>query len=102
MALDFCIGQESAPPVFSLPEHMHIQLFVRTDELRRWPQLGRMSNFHADVSYEAAGLLALLQELQQVIPAFAGRPQMQATLQQLRDVCQTAIMQERGLYGFCD
>lgn len=102
MALDFCIGKEAAPPVFSLPEPMHTQLFAITDELRRLPQLGRMSNFYCDVSYEAADLAVLLQELRQVIPAFAGRPQMREALQQLLEVCQSAITQERGLYGFCD
>lgn len=102
MALDFCIGQESTPPVFSLGEQMHTQLFVRTDELRRLPQLGRMSSYFADVSYEGASLASLLQELRQVVPAFVSRPQMQATLRQLEEVCQTAIAQQKGLYGFCD
>jgi hypothetical protein len=102
MALDFCIGQESAPPVFSLPEPMHTQIFVRIDELRRLPHLGRMSNSYQDVSYEFPELVGLLREVEAVIPTFANRPQMQATLQQLRDVCQIAITQRKGLYGFCD
>jgi len=104
MALDFFIGDlaESVPPALSLPEQMHTQLFRRTDELRRLPLLGRMADFYSDVRYEGVDLWGLSQELQQVMPAFAGRPQMQATLRQLHDICQTAITQERGLYGFCD
>lgn len=104
MALDFFIGDlaENAPPALSLPEPMHTQLFRRTDELRRLPLLGRMADFYSDVSFEGADLSGLNQELQRVIPAFANRPQMQATLQRLQDICQAAISQERGLYGFCD
>ena len=104
MALDFFIGDlaESVPPALSLPEQKHTQLFHRTDELRRLPLLGRMADFYSDVSFEGADLSGLSQELQQVIPAFAGRPQMQTVLRQLHEICQTAITQERGLYGFCD
>lgn len=108
MALDFCIdiGEEEASwavPVFSLEERMHTQLFLRTDELRQLPQLGRMSHFYEDVSYEHTSLVTLLQELQQqAIPAFAGKPQMQAALRQLEKVCETAISQKKGVYAFCD
>ncbi|MES2820994.1 MAG: hypothetical protein V4812_18620 [Pseudomonadota bacterium] len=104
MAFDFFIGDltESVPPALSLPEQMHTQLFRRADELRRLPLLGRMADFYSDVSYEGVDLWGLIQELQQIMPAFAGRPQMQAILRQLHEVSQTAITQERGLYGFCD
>src|SRR4051794_10373249 len=104
MALDFFIGDpsETMPPAWSLPEQMHAQLFHRTDELRRLPQLGGGGPFYSDTSFEGADLAALLQELQQVLPAFTGRPQMHATLQQLCEICQTAINQGKGLYGFCD
>ena len=104
MALDFFIGDlaESVPPALSLPEQMHTQLFRRTDELRRLPLLGRMADFYSDARYEGVDLWSLSQELQQVIPGFAGRPQMQATLRQLYEVCQTAITEEKGVYCFCD
>jgi hypothetical protein len=107
MALDFCIdiGEEEATrsvPVFSLEQRMHSQLFLRTDELRQLPQLGRMSSFYEDVSYEHTSLVTLLQELQQVIPSWTGRPQMQEALRQLEKICQTAISQKKGVYGFCD
>jgi hypothetical protein len=104
MALDFFIGNtsESVSPALSLPEQIHAQLFHRTDELRRMPQLTRIADFYSDVSFEGADLAALFQELQQVLPAFTGRPQMHATLQKLREICQTAITQGKGLYGFCD
>jgi hypothetical protein len=104
MAYDFHIGDMDGiiPPALSLPEQMHTQLFRRTDELRRLPLLGRMADFYSDASYEGVDLCGLSQELLQAIPAFAGRPQMQAALQQLHEICQTAITQEKGLYGFCD
>ena len=53
MALDFFIGDpsESVPAALSLPGQMHTQLFHRTDELRRLPQLGRMADFCSDARY---------------------------------------------------
>ena len=107
MALDFCISTEQRkaevePPVLSLSENMHVQLFLRTNELRRLPQLERMSDFYDDVSYEGKSLVALLHELQQVIPSFIARPQMQATLRSLEQLCQTALAQGKNVYGFCD
>lgn len=104
MAFDLHIGDLEGlfPPALSLPEQMHTQLFRRTDELRRLPLLGRMADFYSDARYESVDLWGLSQELQQVIPGFAGRPQMQATLRQLYEVCQTAITEEKGVYCFCD
>ena len=107
MTLDFHISadEEKAAkelPVFSLSENMHTQLFLRARELRQLPQLGRMSDFYQDASYGQASLAALLQELRQVIPLFSGRPQMQAILQQLAEVSQTAISQGKNVYVFCD
>lgn len=107
MALDFHIStdEEKAAkqdPVFSLSENMHAQLFLRANELQQLPQLGRMSDFCQDASYRQASLAALLRELQQVIPLFAERPQMQAALRQLAEVCQTAISQGKNVYVFCD
>jgi hypothetical protein len=108
MALDVhVLDSDAARPVdwpacqFEEPIHSAI-FFGGVPVAQRYPLLRRMQDYYADTRYCGADLRALVAELREVLPEFAGNPPVHRVLQRFVEVCRGAASQGKVVLCLCD
>ena len=107
MSLDIHIGNssdeaEQLHPELPFEEDVHDFLFSPSNEwIKKYPLFGRMQDYYQDAVYQNVEIESLKEEVEEICH-ITNDINHKAFLQKFIDACDTALLENKNIYCFCD